>query len=50
MGPVSGMWSFEYAWPMGHGTIRRYDPAEIGVILLEEVCHCRSWLCDPMPL
>ena len=33
------MWWFEYAWPMGSGTVRRRGLVGIGVDLLEEVCH-----------
>ena len=32
------VWWFEYAWPMGSGTVRRCGLGETGVGL-EEVCH-----------
>ena len=28
------------AWPIRSGTIRRYGLVGVGVVLLEEVCHC----------
>jgi hypothetical protein len=28
------------AWPIGSGTIRRKVLVRVGVVLLEEVCHC----------
>jgi hypothetical protein len=31
-------------WPIGSGTIRRCGLVEIGVVTLEEVCHCRGRL------
>jgi hypothetical protein len=47
----SSAWWFEYAWPMGSGTLKRYGLVRIGMALLEEVCHCvdgllraSSWL------
>jgi hypothetical protein len=38
------LWWFEYAWPMGNGTIRRCGLVGIGVALLEETCHCTGRL------
>jgi hypothetical protein len=34
------------ACPIGSGTIRRYGLVEVGVALLEEVCHCGGRLRD----
>jgi hypothetical protein len=31
-------------WPIGSGTGRRYGLVEVGVALLEEVCHCGGGL------
>jgi hypothetical protein len=31
----------------GSGSIRRYGPVEIGVALMEEVCHCGHGLYGP---
>ena len=31
---------FEYAWPMGSGTIRRCGLIGGGVAFPKEVCHC----------
>jgi hypothetical protein len=39
-----GLWWFEYTWPYGSGTTRRYDLVGVGVALLEEVCHCGDGL------
>lgn len=33
------LWWFEYAYPMGSGTIRGCGLVKIGVALLEEVCY-----------
>ena len=33
------VWWFEYACPMGSGTVRRYGLVGVGVALLEEVHH-----------
>ena len=41
---VTCMWWFEYAWPMGSGTIRKCSIVGVGLGLLEEVSHCRSEL------
>jgi hypothetical protein len=32
------------AWPTASDTMRRCDLVEVGVVLLEEVCHCGSGL------
>jgi hypothetical protein len=38
---------------LGSGTVKRsgcwssYGIAEVGVALLEEVCHCRGWAWRP---
>jgi hypothetical protein len=37
--PLDILWWFEYAWPMGHGTVRRCGLVRIGAAL-EEECHC----------
>jgi hypothetical protein len=37
---------FECAWPIGSGTIRRCGLVAVGVVLLEEVCHCGGELWD----
>jgi len=37
--PRGYVWWFEYAWPAGSGTIRRYGFVGLGVVLLKEVCH-----------
>jgi hypothetical protein len=31
-------------WPTGSGTIRRYGLVGVGVVLLEDVCHCGDGL------
>ena len=36
---AQALWWFEYAWPLGSGTIKRYGLAGIGAALLKEVCH-----------
>ena len=33
----------------GSGTVRRCGLVGVDVALLEEVCHCGNWLCDPSP-
>ena len=38
------MWWFEYAWPMGNGTIRRCGLVGGGVALLEEIHYCGDGL------
>ena len=37
---VCHLWWFEYAWPMGSGTIRRRGLVGVGVVCLKEMCHC----------
>lgn len=46
-----GPWAvrrFEYAWPLGSGTIWRCDLIEVGMALLEELCYYRWALRPPM--
>jgi hypothetical protein len=38
-----------YMLSLERGTIRRYGPVDVGVALLEEVCHCGCRLYDPHP-
>ena len=45
------LWLFDYAWPVGSGTIRRYGLIGGSVALLEEMCHrgggvLRSHICS----
>ena len=34
------LWWFEYAWPIGSGSIWTCGFVGIGVALVQEVCHC----------
>ena len=40
---LKGAWWLEYAWSRKCGLV------EVGVALLEKVCHCRLGLLDPHP-
>ena len=40
MEAVSGMWLFEYAIPIGSGTVKSFGLTGGGIASLEEMCPC----------